>query len=579
METGRMKLALSAGALALSMALAGCGGGGSSVSGDQPTPPGNPPPPAPRTVSLALVSDSNDAYEAPDVGEYTLQRGANPSTGENIGSGEIDFTCLPAAGQSTCVITVVAASSEPGGVTIRINSGMRVTASNSAKLQMAVDDAPVPPTVAELRARSERAAKAIEGYALPGTDPSEIVSDFAIERITGDAKITLNRSDAEKKDRPLTESNAFNVGDGWMGRSFGYAASGEVEDGKVRAEAGVVYTNIEANKELDWLGNEGLATLGNIAVEQTAGATEGQVTITAASQEFNVEHFSGAIVPNAPSGEEESSTKPVATGGVTGTLYGVAGRFTCSGGCTVTRNDKGKLTFSSDVIFNPDASDLSEVKAQAALPDPDYLRFGYWITDMKDSDGKYVVTIETFASGIQPARTLTETNIEGKATYSGAAAGWFVQRTFSDGEVATITDGPFVANASLEATFGQITTGENAQTLAPAELHRIKGTISDFRNTETNTAIPGWELTLKTAVLGTAGVGVTLEDYDLKDITGMTEGSTGGQEGWWAASMFGTDESTTGAAVAKDHPTGVAGEFRGHFHDGSVAGAFGATKD
>ncbi len=33
METGKMKLALSAGAIALSMALAGCGGGGSSTAG------------------------------------------------------------------------------------------------------------------------------------------------------------------------------------------------------------------------------------------------------------------------------------------------------------------------------------------------------------------------------------------------------------------------------------------------------------------------------------------------------------------------------------------------------------------
>ncbi len=63
METGRLKLALSAGALALSMALAGCGGSSSSggaqnTNGDGGGPP-LPPPPGPTATQRAATLNSS----------------------------------------------------------------------------------------------------------------------------------------------------------------------------------------------------------------------------------------------------------------------------------------------------------------------------------------------------------------------------------------------------------------------------------------------------------------------------------------------------------------------------------------
>ena len=104
METGKMKLALSAGALAMSMALAGCGGGGSSTSGAQPTPPGGngggEPPPALMSSTEQDVaglpftgSNAPSDYDAPDPGEFTVVAGSSATHGDVI------FTC-PRGGEN-----------------------------------------------------------------------------------------------------------------------------------------------------------------------------------------------------------------------------------------------------------------------------------------------------------------------------------------------------------------------------------------------------------------------------------------------------------------------------------------------
>ena len=44
-------------------------------------------------------------------------------------------------------------------------------------------------------------------------------------------------------------------------------------------------------------------------------------------------------------------------------------------------------------------------------------------------------------------------------------------------------------------------------------------------------------------------------------------------DGEWSGVMYGPDDDSP------QQPTGVAGEFNGHFNNGHVAGAFGATRD
>ena len=56
---------------------------------------------------------------------------------------------------------------------------------------------------------------------------------------------------------------------------------------------------------------------------------------------------------------------------------------------------------------------------------------------------------------------------------------------------------------------------------------------------------------------------------------GTFTGSTTGNEDWQGR-FFGT--AGTGGAATTTLPTGVAGEFTGHFVNGHVIGAFGATK-
>ena len=83
METGKMKLALSAGALALSMALVGCGGGGSS-STTRATTPATPTPTAPATPTAQETTPSTPIERAEAAAQNAVAGIDAMSTPEDV---------------------------------------------------------------------------------------------------------------------------------------------------------------------------------------------------------------------------------------------------------------------------------------------------------------------------------------------------------------------------------------------------------------------------------------------------------------------------------------------------------------
>lgn len=257
--------------------------------------------------------------------------------------------------------------------------------------------------------------------------------------------------------------------------------------------------------------------------------------------------------------------QPRAAAEVMGTYNGAMGTYTCTGtaDCTATVNDKGEVTAVSDGwVFTPDRGATSD------QPDYDYLSYGFWLKRTTDKDGVLTYNeVETFA---RSSRALSGdvSSVTGTATYSGGATGVYVHSVVNpDGSEASATSGHFMADAELTASFAQTvddTTTPNvneAGQIPPNMLNTLTGTIDNFRLSGHDQG-PGWSVAL---------------EGDITPGTGLVTGGTakgGGTDATFNAAFHGSTgaDSTT-------QPSSVVGEFNANFSNGSVAGAFGATKN
>ena len=283
----------------------------------------------------------------------------------------------------------------------------------------------------------------------------------------------------------------------------------------------------------------------------------------------------GSGFPAEATGEETRQTTLDAEQKFTGTFHGIPGTYTCTAACTIQHTVAGGLQVTSGTLtFQPTATtdDTDDVHMIAgAIQDDDYLSFGYWVqTQGTGNDMKYGVN--TFAGGSMPYGeeqddgTITAVTLNGTATYEGPATGLYAYKTPSieDGAVVYTpsASGQFVADTSLMAYFGNASGAGDS--VAAEDSFTISGTVENFQDAEGNQIADGWMVNLNSADLGDNGTGLTSNTF-----AGTTgEGAMGGQ---WRGKFFGS----VGDEVM---PTGVAGEFTGHFDNGHVIGAFGATK-
>ncbi len=364
-----------------------------------------------------------------------------------------------------------------------------------------------------------------------------------------------------------------------MGQMFTYTDS----DGKEPMESAAVYTNIEAAKDADWTTSGISSTSSEVTIAGT-----GVVTIASGDEtDVDVTRFTGNILPSAPTSGESTTKTHKASTPQAGMFYGVSGTFSCAAECIVTRTSEGKITVSSALTFTPtipSGKTVDDLKARHAMVDADYLHFGYWMESTKQKDGTYEHEIQTFAGGVTSGTAnaastdgfAVSDGIEGSATYSGAAAGRYVRKSDFDagGDAGVVEDGTFVADVDLTAQFDEEDAGS---TVADADQWSIKGEISNFMDGDEDL---GWTLMLNKANMGTRDPDSNAVGSPSATLVGgTTTGNAGALPGTWSGTMYGNDGSDTGGDATDDHPTGVAGEFNGHFTNGHVAGAFGATKD
>ena len=384
--------------------------------------------------------------------------------------------------------------------------------------------------------------------------------NLTISRISGDAVFTLAQTDAQKRTKPYTMSAAPSAGVGWMGKTFTHSGT---DVNRPFTEMAAVYTDIKMAGDTAWT-TEGFT--GHPAI--TGVVTDAAVTITTTDGNMlDASRFSGSgVLPAPPAPDNSGGTKVLPNAPVPGSFFGVNGNFSCTGGCTVTRNKAGKISVSAALTFTPTgAVPAGGRMAKYADPDSDYTYFGYWMKSVTTQRNGITHDIETFygGGGTVPSG-ITGTSLLGTAKYYGAASGVYVKKAGSADELV-VTDGAFTADAMLEAKFG-------GNTVLGSEHLTVSGRISDFMDGSTDLEFADLMLSAPQAADGTGSIGET----------GAFSGSTngGGRTGSWTGQFYGSAAGGTGDTVTTDdYPTDVAGEFNGHFVNGHVAGAFGAELD
>ena len=393
------------------------------------------------------------------------------------------------------------------------------------------------------------------------------------------AALLIEADELDKDDMtgtpPMSVANQFMRQEGSETMLGAYDGSVHAKTVKKVTDTVTVFTNREEPGELAYDDYYAVADRGGVTgTASTTPATLGQLTIDvdAADVAANAAKFVAAEFPtgdrqtfvypgddtNTPQDESVARTFP-------GSFNGVQGSYSCTGAtCSASTDKDGNL---SDLVgtwvFNPGASDLSTVMIPGVDHDTDYLAFGYWVRETEKDDGSIDYGVGTFFDGSDDF-TAAITTLNGSAKYAGKAAGMYGRKTLdSQGGVVSATSGEFTADANLTAYFGQVNNAAGEGTIAGNLLNTVRGTITNFEDGGENL---NWTLMLDAIDIESAFPG----------FTGGTTTGTSPTKGDWAGSFYGNP--TASAGTTKDYPTGVAGEFTGHFINGHVIGAFGAKR-
>ncbi len=430
--------------------------------------------------------------------------------------------------------------------------------------------------LADLKAGTPEAqsmAAAITAEAGQGTDDgpggTDVRTDhtIAIARTTADpATVTITRTGAvandpefEKQDdgsyvRTMPADNDGNVVSEVMGVYSDIAAPtatafGEEETLDARADGVTPDTENPADSL-----TVATANIANIVSSGISSRITPDPTDTGADRTFS---FNRAQEDGDP---DTDGDQPVEAFATSGTYRGAQGTYTCASttdDCTVTfkRSDGAITALSAGWIFTPDTG------ATIDVVDTTYLYWGYWLKQTAKDGAVTINEVETFAGATNHASTNAYgdiASVTGKATYDGAAAGVYERKTGDmDGDTALAVSGAFTADASLSVVFADATLPVNQQ-------GKLTGTIDNFMLD--GEAHASWSVALEDGDITKAADGAT----DVTDGTVSGTASEDGPNGSFTAIFRGPS--------ADDQPASITGEFNATFDDGSVAGAFGASK-
>ena len=577
----------------LSFGLVACGGGGGGGGGggSEPAAEVETPVPDPAIAQRAAVEQA----------AATLSTATAGLSGEDVSQADVAAAMLAANGLDTALTAATdVPDTETAGYASQLTAAWSVISGAQARVTAAREAAEAEVARMAQVAKNEVSLEVAKAILAPhitlGDDTpfefrvptdvetsadTDLESVFAIERTSGSVDITLQQTEDEAEDKPY-ETSVVSIDDEWSGMGYTHTNTKGTQ-----MENAVLYTDIEKAGHEKWSVYFSGADA-NTPGKSTLSADANGVVPLPENTVVGAEYLSASVLPGKPGDAQDEVGRDFAMGSVTnGTFYGVPGKFTCStAACELTREivdgmDEVTVSAVGALMFTPDvpsgknfAAIADTVKVQYAVPDVDYVHFGYWMESTKQADGGYKQEIRTFSGNkiVPYADADGFPTLIGSATYSGLAAGRYVQKSAFDdeGDATIVTDGEFVASANLKAQFNN-TDGK----VAEANKWAITGTIANFMDDGEDL---GWTLKLNKANLGTRDPGAGTITNPTSTFTGTTSGDAATLPGNWSGSMYGVDGGVD-VTDGSDHPSSVAGEFNGHFVNGHVAGAFGANED
>ena len=331
--------------------------------------------------------------------------------------------------------------------------------------------------------------------------------------------------------------------------------------------SGVLYNNVQAPTAAMY---STYFITNNVPFVSTPADDDGMITFSTGLTDYDPavhgDKFESDDFPSGPNRfvvfADNEETQGVNEREIAGSFYGIDGTFECtSSSCRVETNADGVLASATgDWTFTPTkytAMGTAATMVQGVVADPDYMVFGYWL-DETTTDGKVTYAVRVYQGGPMPSTTLPA---EGTAKYEGPATGMYMTKSFDPdtGEpTSPFASGQFTAKAMLTATFGAPTS------VAQDDHNSITGTISGFMDSNGVAIDESWELELGKQASGAGNI-----DGTSAIVLSETSGYENGSKGEWQGTFYGTPDETPGS---------VGGTFNGHFRNGHVAGAFGATK-
>ncbi len=565
METGKMRLALSAGALALSMALAGCGGGGSSTAG---------------------VGDRDGQCEEGYTG--------TPPNCVMVQPPKPLLSYVTDLDTSVAALMTLAATADKDG------SALKMATDNAAKIRTLASDGNSRAAmmsaqmVLDARERLMQAIETAKSARSAATDAKDDTEDTHVTAVlNGAIARAATQIDAAEK---VLKSERLRIQVGMVtgcpntaagctadttpkapGRDAAYhgkqvadaiaTALGSSGGSVMQGETGPVAADIAKENRFSDHDATGMTWAqivgeGNV-MEMTLGTVESDGTLTAGNGRISVASLEGMTDSKVVT--DTTTLANVADGaGVAGDYMGIPGAVICLGGtdgCKVTDGKLGTGWYFSPTSpmahYTKDADD--EDYSEETL----YATYGHWLTVSGSA-----ATVHTFAyfggtdggpgdneigswAAADPAATDAGLKLS-TATYSGKAAGRSVYRAFaSDGSQTGIHSGRFTADVTLTAKF--------------AGTPMLGGMIDNFQSPDN--AVGNWTVKLMDAVVDTTSEnGSVGADTPAPVDTTPANVNSGG----WRAQSYGENNNK--------RPTGIYGDFRAHFTNGDVAGAFATRR-
>ena len=488
--------------------LSACGGG-SDDGGSPPTP---------EDVDLSGVAQG-----------YTVADGTvEIPAGQSRDYGDIAFSC--AAGGDDCSVTIVVGQDGTASV---MSTGGTVTAKNSAAYKAHLE-------MLQLRA--------------------EALDDAIIAASASMAPDLLNM---DGSGRPADDNELMPVAnpavaeiDGWDAAVFERMNQGSLIAGTPDStDTFVVYSNEEDPTRTPF------ALVHMFDNDADGDSTNDSLILNIDNLGFvsGVAEFPSAVNQKNVPFDDNATFR--------GMFDGAPGTYTCVSMCTLSTDTDANLdAVGGTWHFTPDNDEFP-----VPVADADYMHFGYWMNESEDGNtGEPVLEVAAIADGTEESAIGTVQRLEGRATYSGAAAGLYVKRALTmDGEVDSRAGGQFTADVMLTATFG-------GARVPAIDHYSIHGSITSFLDRDGAAIDLSWSVALETALFDSQGI------TSGSAFSGETVGDERAGMGTWTGRFFGpvaVDSDATTAGNQSMLPSGVAGTFDGAFTNGAVIGAFGAEKD